>query len=237
MRRLLWVFAALMLVQFGCEDRDTRELVAPAPPSEGGDDLPDGDKMGDGLATEFHGSTSRYAQERIALVTARSDVRRLVERFETLGYELARDQSFVASGTRSSDGRNVDVTILSMRNTHDQERDAIYVFCLRDDGRELVVPARLSFGEGGLGYTRLADGVWLGAVRPTVDDREGMATSSAVFSWRQYFECIGSAISGALIACTLTCRIFPHVYVQCVTICMGQAALAAIIGCVFFQVG
>ena len=232
MRRMVWFFVLAVCV-VACEKRDT--LQAPVETSQKQGKLPDDDPKTGTLVTRFHRSTSRYARETVSRVAARGELRGRIEGFAAAGYELAAEHSFVVSATRTSDGREIEVTILSLANTRAPERDAIYIFHVRDGTRELFAPVRLSFEDGELAYAKLADGVWLGAVRPEQFGRGTVDPTTGYFSWGRYFECVGVAVASAALACGITCRFLPMAYIQCTTICFGQSVITAMVNCVLYQ--
>ena len=157
MKRIAWMTLPVMLLCFACTGRDTSTMQpvltkAPDIVTEKG-----------GIAAAFYNSENPHTMRMLEEALIDPVVTAQIESFETKGYTLAPEYSFVAEGERD-DGGEVKITTLVMENTAQMNHDAVYLFCLHGINRNVVVPVTLTFSKEtpGIDFEQIGENVWLG---------------------------------------------------------------------------
>ncbi|MCZ6766145.1 MAG: hypothetical protein O7D32_04360 [bacterium] len=232
MRKIVWLMIGAMVWIAGCTERETVTPVA-TPPGKVADITEVGNN---GFVVEYYAPENSHTARTLEAFAENLQGKAGVEFFVDKGYEVRPEHAFVLEG-RFSDGELEGMAILPMTRPDTEDVEAVYIFHLWRDGRTYTVPARFAIiDDDGPIYDRrnllrFAENVILQLLRPL--DVPGPDTAAAIFSWRQWARCSGTA--AAVVSCALTCRFLPGAQLHCFTICAGARTVGAMIGCLVTQ--
>ena len=228
MKRFAWITLPVMLLCFACTERDTSTMQpvltkTPDIVTEKGD-----------ITAAFYNAENPHTMRMLEEALIDPMVTAQIESFETKGYTLAPEYSFVAEGERD-DGGEVKITTLVMENTVEMNHDAVYLFCLHGINRNVVVPVTLIFSKEmpGMDFEMIGEDTWLGLAGEPVTT--SMAGAAARISWRQWLRCVSEHMFAGTMSCALVCMYAPGGYLQCISVCAAGHAVYAFVSCTIAQ--
>jgi hypothetical protein len=231
MRRIVWIAPWLVAACFSCTDRGD---TVTQPEAVRADIV----REDAGVISSFYDSENPYTVQRVNEAGEQTVVRAAVGHFESLGYTAAPEYSFIAAGT-DPDGRQVEITAVAMSHasetTPETTTDAVYVFYVRGDEYETVVPLRVSFDDDppDEGSHRIGDGVWLSLADESFGPDE--LAAAARFHWSPWLRCVAERIAAGGASCAMSCRFTFNLYLHCLAKCTAGYAVYAFVYCAFIQ--
>lgn len=220
MKKLLVVVPALLSVLAGCWEQPREDVLTPVAAT-----IPDGTLEEEGLTTRFYDSGNRHTEVLLAELGKQRELWAEMNRFDEMGYVHDPTHSFVLDG-EAADGRQAEIAVLGLRNTRDDDRDAIHLYCIRREGGFAIVPLRIEFEDSGPASGRDGD-IRFTPVDP-IDTPDG---PSIEWSWKRWGKCVTGQLMPAVVLCYYNCRFVPVGAPKCFVVCTGIRAAVALIGC------